>query len=154
MEILRFGPGFRRSRPVGAEGLAAGTIWSDPGARISDLAFARRARLGPEMSPDHGLFIVIAGAGWVQVADERSAINHGEAVEWPADVSHAAWTDGTAMRALLVELPARRIEVGAGGAPGPVATEDGDGGSRVARGALAEREARPEEHDPVEGEPW
>jgi hypothetical protein len=153
VEILRFGPGFRRSRPVGAQGLAAGTIWSDPTARISDLAFARRSRLGPETSPDHALFIVIAGAGWVQVADERGAINHGEAVEWPADVSHAAWTDGTAMRALLVELPARRIEAGAS-APVPVPAEDGAGWSHVARGALAEREARPEEHDPVEGEPW
>jgi mannose-6-phosphate isomerase-like protein (cupin superfamily) len=154
VEILRFGPGFRRSRPVGAEGLAAGTIWSDPGARVTDLAFSRRARLGPETSPDHGLFIVIAGAGWVQVADERSAVNHGEAVEWPAGVSHAAWTDGTAMRALLVELPARRIEAGTGRAPVPVEAEDGAGTSRVARGALAEREGRPEAHDAVEGEPW
>ncbi len=151
MEILRFGPGFRRPRPTsGSHGLAEQVLWSDPRARITELAFSSRGLLAPQTSPDIGLFIVVAGGGFVQVGDERSAINHGEAVEWPAGVAHGAWTDGTTMRALLVEVPetaleARHVRL----AEPPVVTDP-----TPARGRLADREVRPEDHDPREGEPW
>ena len=106
MDILRFGPGFRRPRPPsGTHGVAEQVIWSDPRARITELAFSRRALIAALTSPDQGLFIVIAGGGWVQVGEQRTTINHGEAVEWPPAVTHGAWTDGTTMRALLVEVP-------------------------------------------------
>ena len=39
--------------------------------------------------------IVVAGGGWVQVGEERSSIDHGEAVEWPPGLAHGAWTDGS-----------------------------------------------------------
>ena len=111
MEILRFGPGFRRTEPpAGAQGLADQLVWSDPRARITELAFSRCSLLRPQTSPDLGLFIVVAGGGWVQVGDERAAINHGEAVEWPPGVAHGAWTDGSSMRAILVEVPDVAIE--------------------------------------------
>ena len=59
MEILRFGPGFRRAAPAaGTRGLADQTIWSDPRARITELAMSRRALLPPQTSPDLGLLIV------------------------------------------------------------------------------------------------
>ena len=151
MEILRFGPGFRRSRPpAGTHGLADQVIWSDPCARITELAFSRRALIAPQTSPDRGLFIVVAGGGWVQVGEERSAINHGEAVEWPPGVTHGAWTDGTTMRALLVEVPDRAIEAPHRRLAQAPAVSD----IEPARGRLADRETRPEDHDPAEGEPW
>jgi hypothetical protein len=92
------------------------------------------------------------------VADERVPINHGEAVVWPADELHAAWTDGSEMRAILVELmdvghprivdgEARRVRsTGPDAAPGVEVTP--------ARGSLAERPRTPEDHDESEGEPW
>jgi quercetin dioxygenase-like cupin family protein len=157
VEILRFGPGFRRPEPQTAtRGLEAQTIWSDPRARITELAFSRRALIAPQSSPDHGLFIVVAGGGWVQVDDERAAINHGEAVEWPPGLRHAAWTDGSTMRAILVEVPDTAVE----GrhqrlADAPVVEDRGPVlPGQVARGGLAVREVRPEDHDPAEGEPW
>jgi quercetin dioxygenase-like cupin family protein len=157
VEILRFGPGFRRPEPpAAAQGLEAQTIWSDPRARITELAFSRRALIAPRSSPDHGLFIVVAGGGWVQVDDERALINHGEAVEWPPGVRHAAWTDGSTMRAILVEVPDVAVE----GrhqrlADSPVVEDRGPVlPGQVARGGLAAREMRPEDHDQAEGEPW
>lgn len=106
--------------------------------------------IAPQTSPDAGLFIVIAGGGWVQVGEERSPINHGEAVEWPPGVAHAAWTDGFPMRAVLVEVPDAAI-----GARHQRATESAPGSRPApARGGLAIREVRPEDHDPAEGEPW
>lgn len=151
MEILRFGPGLRRAAPpAGTQGVADQYIWSDPRARITELAFSRRALITPQTSPDHGLFIVVSGGGWVQVGDARSSINHGEAVEWPANVPHGAWTDGSHMRVLLVEVPDLAID-----APHRrVAAPPTITGLEPARGRLAGREPRLEDHDPSEGEPW
>lgn len=150
MEILRFGPGHRRPRPqVGGQSLTEGTIWSDPRARITELAFSARALLAPETSPHQGLFIVVAGGGWVQVGEERTTVSHGEAVEWPPGVAHGAWTDGSTMRALLVEVPEPAIEAPYQRAEAPLMTE-----AQPARGRLAEHDVRPHEHDPTEGEPW
>jgi len=157
VEILRFGPGLRRSEPPAvAQGVEAQAIWSDPRARVTELSFSRRALLAPQSSPDDGLFVVIAGGGWVQVGDERSAINHGEAVDWPPGLSHAAWTDGCAMRALLVELPETTVEGRVARLAGSAEMEDLPAWEpgRAARGTLAAREVRPEDHDPAEGEPW
>lgn len=151
MEILRFGPGFRRPRPrAGTSGVAHQTIWSDARARITELAFSRTALIAPQTSPDTGLFIVVAGGGWVQVGDERSTIDHGEAVEWPAGVAHGAWTDGSTMRALLVEVPDLALDGTAARRAEPPEVTD----LTPARGRLADRHVGPAEHDPAEGEPW
>ena len=151
MEILRFGPGFRRSRPrEGTQGVGDQTIWSDPRARITELAFSSRALIAPQTSPDLGLFIVVAGGGWVQIGDERTSIDHGEAVEFPPGVTHGAWTDGSTMRAILVEVPDVAVEGSAARlAAAPEVTH-----LTPARGRLAEQELRPEDHEPAEGEPW
>lgn len=150
MEIKRFGPGFRRvAPPSGTEGLSDQVIWGDPRARVTELAFSRRAAITPRTSPGLGLFIVVSGGGWVQVGEERVRIRHGEAVEWPPDVVHAAWTDGSDMRAILVELP----DVAVGAAHERVA--DGEASTAAAaRGSLAERVELPGDHDETEGEPW
>ena len=151
MEILRFGPGHRRSRPrEGTRGLADQTIWSDPRARVTELAFSTRALVAPQSSPDMGLFIVVAGGGWVQVGDERTPINHGEAVEWPPGVAHGAWTDGTTMRAILVEVPDAAIEASHDRLAEPPQVND----LTPARGRLAHRAVPPADHDQAEGEPW
>jgi quercetin dioxygenase-like cupin family protein len=167
VEILRFGPGFRRAEPpVGASGLAQQAIWSDRGTRVTELAFASRAVLPPQTSSDLGLFVVVSGGGWIQVGEERSAINHGEAVEVPPGVVHAAWTDGAPMRAILVEvsesarqadpgLEARRTgEADARSAPRPVQGGRSPTGGAAARGGLAPRAPSPDDHDLTEGEPW
>lgn len=151
MEILRFGPGFRRTEsPAGAQGLAEQLIWSDTRARVTELAFSRRAMIPPQTSPDMGLFIVVAGGGWVQVGEDRAAINHGEAVEWPPSVAHGAWTDGSSMRVILVEVPDAAIEARHARLADPPTVTD----LEPARGHLAEHESRPEDHDAAEGEPW
>lgn len=151
MEILRFGPGFRRSvAPSGTQGVADQTISSDPAVRITELALSRRSVIPPQTSPDRGIFIVVSGGGWVQVGDERAAIHHGEAVEWPPHISHGAWTEGSEMRVILVETPDQTIE----GRHRRDASGEGQSVVTQARGSLAERQLRPDEHDQSEGEPW
>jgi len=68
---------------------------------VSELAFARRATIEPHTNPNTTWFVVIEGGGWVQVGEERARVAAGEAVLWPADVVHGAWTDHVEMRAIV-----------------------------------------------------
>jgi quercetin dioxygenase-like cupin family protein len=160
MEIRRFGPGHRRpDGPPGTQGVTGQVIWSDTRANVAELAFSRRGAIAPHTNPNTTLFIVVSGGGWVQVGDERVPVNHGEAVVWPAELVHGAYTDGSEMRAIVVELAE------AGRAADPVIEglartaptgEESPGGApaSAARGDLAPRPSAREDHDPTEGEPW
>jgi quercetin dioxygenase-like cupin family protein len=107
-------------------------IHDDARGVVAELAFGPRAMIAPHSNPNTTLFIVIGGGGWVQVGEERSRVNQGEAVVWPADIEHGAYTEGSEMRAIVVELAgaddgsvrsvlegrAARLPAEAGGAPG------------------------------------
>ena len=173
MEIRRFGPGHRRPEgPPGSQGMTGQVIHSDARAVIAELAFGPRAMIAPHSNPNTTYFIVISGGGWVQVGEERSRVNHGEAVLWPPDVVHGAYTDGSEMRAIVVEMTgaddawARGILEGvasrqlAGGPPARGAAEGATtkaepappGRPEPARGALADRS--PADGETGTGEPW
>lgn len=152
IEIRRFGVGHRRpDGPIGSTGLTGQVIHSDGRGTVSELAFARNARIEPHASPNTTYFIVIEGGGWVGVGDEWTRIAAGEAAVWPADIPHAAWTEHSEMRALIVEFmwaDDRDTVIGRARVVGP-------GDRPVARGAgqLAPRTGPPPTADPTEGEP-
>jgi quercetin dioxygenase-like cupin family protein len=105
VEIRRFGVGNRRpDGPPGTVGVRGQPIHADARGAVSELAFARNARVEPHSNPNTTWFIVIEGGGWVQVADERMRVAPGEAVCWPAGVVHSAWTELSEMRAFAVEF--------------------------------------------------
>ena len=83
-------------------------IHSDERGVISELAFARGARMEPHAVPNTTWLIVIEGGGWVGVGDERTRVAAGEAVLWPADIPHAAWTEHSEMRAFVDRVRRRR----------------------------------------------
>lgn len=162
MEIRRFGPGHRRPEgPPGTTGLTGQVIHSGPEGTIAELAFSRRALITPHSNPNLTYFIVISGGGIVQVGDERARVNHGEAVVWPPGELHGAYTEGTEMRAIVVELPhAQRSHLIEGtvrpveAASDVAAAEPGETAADRARGALAERTPTKKEYDTSAGEPW
>lgn len=152
MDIRRFGPGHRRpDGPVGTSGLTGQVIHSDERGVISELAFSRRGVIVPHVNPNLALFIVISGGGFVQVGDERTRVIHGEAVVWPPGVPHGAYTEGSEMRAIIVELPDPAAVPVVEGVARPAV---GAGDAVPARGALAQREPSRLDHDESEGEPW
>ena len=105
MEIRRFGIGYRRHEgPSGTRGVDGQSIHADDRGAISELAFRPNAALAPHSNPNLAYFVVIEGGGFVQVGDERARVAAGEAVVWPPNVDHAAWTEQTPMRALVVEF--------------------------------------------------
>jgi quercetin dioxygenase-like cupin family protein len=159
MDIKRFGPGHRRpDGPPGTQGVAGQVIFHDDRAVVTELAFQRYAIITPHANQSNtALFIVISGGGYVQVGDERSRVNHGEAVVWPPGLVHGAYTDGTEMRAIIVELigdgpptevsgTAAGLELEPESSVPPAATP--------AEGTLAERKITRGEYDTSEGEPW
>ena len=177
MEIRRFGPGHRRpDGPPGTRGVTGQVIHDGGGALVSELAVGRYAMVSPHSNPNTALFVVISGGGFVQVGEERARVNHGEAVVWPAGLAHGAYTDGSEMRAIIVELTgsgtekplvlegrAASPEQASGSSDGPADTDlDVEDRAtdvatpRVTRadGTLAERHTLRDEYDANEGEPW
>lgn len=156
MDVVRFGVGHRRPEgPPGTVGISGQVIHTDGRGVVSELAFARHARIEPHSNPNTTWLIVIEGGGWVALGDESARVNAGEAVLWPAGIPHAAWTDGTEMRAIVVEFGGADDRVGG---PPPVIVEGTTRpalGSPVVRveGGLVEPGRRPDA-TAREGEPF
>lgn len=157
MEIRRFGVGNRRpDGPPRTTGVAGQVIHADGRGVVSELAFSRHASIEPHSNPNTTWLVVIEGGGWAQVGDERARVAAGEAVLWPADVVHAAWTELSEMRAIVVEfagaddallrgiLDARLLPLPAGDAARPpVPTADGELAAVPADAARAAAEGEP-----------
>jgi quercetin dioxygenase-like cupin family protein len=155
IDVRRFGVGHRRpDGPPGTTGIEGQVIEGGPGGVIAELAFKTRARITPHTNPNWTCFLVIEGGGWVGVGDERTRVTAGEAVVWPPDVLHGAWTDGSPMRAIVVEFAAPQLAL-----PGVIdgeAVAIGPGAAHAPKGDghLAPRRAARAVHgDDGEGEP-
>jgi quercetin dioxygenase-like cupin family protein len=156
IEIRRFGVGHRRSEgPPGTEGVTGQPIHSDARGAVTELAFARGARIEPHTNPNTTWLVVIEGGGWVGVGDERTRVAAGEAVLWPADVAHAAWTEHSEMRAIVVELAGSDDSALRGiveGRASPSEPSSVDAPAERAIGGLV-ADGRQTRHDPEAGEP-
>jgi quercetin dioxygenase-like cupin family protein len=107
MEIRRFGVGYRRHEgPAGSRGVDGQSIHADDRGAIAEIAFRPNAMLAPHSNPNLAYFVVVEGGGFVQVGEEHARVAAGEAVVWPPNVVHAAWTELTPMRVLVVEFAA------------------------------------------------
>jgi quercetin dioxygenase-like cupin family protein len=153
IEIVRFGVGNRRPQgPPGTVGLTGTPISSDARGLVAELAFARGGRIEPHSNPNTTWFLVVEGGGWVSVGDETARVAAGEAVLWPPDVIHGAWTEHGEMRAFVVEF----ATVAGPGGPGVI---EGSAtpllGASVDRGegSLHEDARLAGTYDPSEGEP-
>jgi quercetin dioxygenase-like cupin family protein len=156
MEIVRFGVGHRRpDGPPGTSGVRGQVIHSDARGVVSELAFARRGSMEPHSNPNTSWFIVIEGGGWVAVGEERERVSAGEAVLWPADVIHAAWTDYSEMRAFVVEFGGADDVEARGIIEGRARRALAAGRSeKPAEGGLATERKIARDHTAAEGEPY
>jgi quercetin dioxygenase-like cupin family protein len=156
IDVRRFGVGHRRPQgPEGSRRLEGVVIHSDARGTVTELSFGRDARLEPHQSPNSAWLCVIEGGGWVLVGAEPMRVAAGEAISWPADVLHAAWTDHSHMRALLVELAGPDDAAVRGIIDGRALLIGPGQGRPIGRGEgrLAERERPPRPDVDREGEP-
>ena len=167
MEIRRFGIGHRRREgPAGTHGVDGQSIHGDPRGAISELAFRPNAAMAPHSNPNLTYFVVIEGGGFVQVGDERARVAAGEAVVWPPDVVHAAWTEQTPMRALVVEfaVASPRLLLLEGAAvelavepvvqPAEGSNAEPPADPKPGGGLVIEPSSRPDDRKSPDGEPW
>jgi quercetin dioxygenase-like cupin family protein len=122
---------------------------------VTELAFRPGAAIAPHTNSNLAYLLVIEGGGFVQVGDERTRVAAGEAVVWPPDVIHAAWTELTPMRAIVVEFAAAWGDASTETTPAkdepPASPERG----LAAEGSLAPAPAvLPPDRESPEREPW
>jgi len=155
LEVRRFGVGHRRpDGPPGTVGLTGQVIHSDARGVIGELAFARGARIEPHSNPNTTWFVVIEGGGWVQVGDATARVAAGEAVLWPAQVLHGAWTEHSNMRAIVVEFAGADDGWVRGVLEGVAVRSLGSGAeASPGEGTLHAPDRPREEHDRSHGEP-
>ncbi len=161
MEIRRFGVGHRRHGEVpGTKGVSGQPIHSDERGYLGELAFAPHAHITPHTNPNTTYFVVIEGGGYVLVGEERARVAAGEAVIWPANVLHGAWTETTPMRAIVVEFSGEppsdvhRLLL-EGSAERLDATATDKANVAPADGRLAQRPPVPQsQHVSADEEPW
>jgi quercetin dioxygenase-like cupin family protein len=153
MEIRRFGAGHRRpDGPAGTHGVEGQPIHADRRGVVAELALRRNARIAPHENPNLTYFLVIEGGGFVQVGEEKARVSAGDAVVWPPNVTHSAWTELTPMRAIVVEF-AEKPE-------GPALLLEGNAGSggaaevSPAEGSPAPGRSVPPDRVSPEREPW
>ena len=164
MEIRRFGIGHRRADvPPGTRGVEAAPIHTDAHGIVAELALKPGGAIAPHSNPHLTYLLVIEGGGFVQVGEDRARVAAGDAVVWPPDVVHAAWTELTPMRAIVVEfapvegdepllLSGGELEAAAVATPvAPPHAEDSIRG----QGALAPKPTvRPVDRNSPDEEPW
>ncbi len=134
---------------------------ADRRGAVVELALKPKASLAPHSNPNLAYFLVVEGGGFVQVGEERARVAAGDAVVWPPDLVHAAWTELTPMRAIVVEFApgpgAAAPPLPAGGAV-VVSAGPGDpapAGSARADGELSPKPAAlPPERTSPDREPW
>jgi len=141
----------------------ATSLHVDERGLVAELALKPHAAIAPHTNPNLAYLLVIEGGGFVRVGSETARVAAGEAVVWPPNVAHAAWTELTPMRAIVVEFaPAAEAEAaepllleggavasGAGPSSAPTA------GPVPADGALAPEPAvLPLDRRSPEEEPW
>jgi quercetin dioxygenase-like cupin family protein len=155
IEIHRFGVGHRRpDGPPGSTGVTGQPIHTDARGLVSELVFARGAAIEPHANPNTTWLVVIEGGGWVGVGEERTRVAAGEAVLWPADVPHAAWTEHSEMRAIVVEFAGADDRAIRGVLDGVAVAERRELGAPPERGIGGLVDAGGERrHDPEAGEP-
>lgn len=157
IDIRRFGAGHRRPEgPPGTTGVTGQAIHGDARGLVAELAFAVGGRIAPHDNPNTTWFCVIEGGGWVLVGDERRRVAAGDAVLWPAGVTHAAWTDTLPMRAFVVEFAGPDDSHLRGileGVVRAIGAGDRDPSAR-GDGRLAQRDIDPSRHDRRPGEPY
>jgi quercetin dioxygenase-like cupin family protein len=158
MEIRRFGVGHRRpDGPPGTRGVEGQQIHVDARGVIAEMALRPRGVVAPHTNPNLTYFVVVEGGGFVRVGSETARVSAGEAVVWPPDVVHAAWTELTPMRAIVVEFAVPL-------AAGPIAPEalpieaeavERSDSPAPVDGALARKAPiDPADHRSPEQEPW
>ena len=140
--------------------MEATPLHGDERGVLAELALKPNAAIAPHSNSNLTYLLVIEGGGFVQVGDERARVAAGDAVVWPPNVIHAAWTELTPLRAIVVEFAPAPVanlllEGGAAALAGNADAVDSTPKASPAEGSLAPKpDQLPPDRESPEGEPW
>ncbi len=104
MDIRHWGPGQRNTESLpNCINVGGGAFFNDGPVNVAELAFKPGGEVWEHSAPHPILFVVIVGEGFVRVASEETEVRAGDAVVWPPNVLHKAWTTDKSMTALAFE---------------------------------------------------
>ena len=76
--------------------------------QVEAMYFDPHAALDEHSAPNHIIFVVIAGSGFVRLGGpngETQPIRAGDAILWPAGLAHTVWTEDKPLQAIVVNAP-------------------------------------------------
>ncbi len=104
MDIRHWGPGHCRSELLpNCINVRGGAFFNDGQVNVAELAFEPGGEIWEHRALYPILFVVIVGEGFVRVDGQETAVHVGDAVVWPPNVLHKAWTTDKGMTALAFE---------------------------------------------------
>ncbi len=92
---------------VHKNGVKAQKVYSHPEALVNHLTFQGGARLKTHTTPVDVFFYVLEGKAWIEIGDERGAVEAGSVVESPKGIPHALenFSDNEILRVMVVKTP-------------------------------------------------
>jgi quercetin dioxygenase-like cupin family protein len=70
---------------------------------IAVLRFTEDGTIHEHPGPNDTIVVCLEGSGFTSLAGETAPLQAGDRVEWPRDVPHRLWTDGSPMTTMMVE---------------------------------------------------
>ena len=92
---------------VQQNGVKAQRLYAHAEALVNHLTFQPGARLNTHTTPVDVFFYILEGKAWVEIGDERVAVEADSIVESPKDIPHALenHSDTDILRVLVVKTP-------------------------------------------------
>jgi quercetin dioxygenase-like cupin family protein len=89
----------------GCRGVEGRVLVREPELFIATLRFHEHGTIHEHPGPNDTIVVCLEGSGFTSVAGEEAALRAGDRVDWPREVPHRLWTDGSTMTTLMVERP-------------------------------------------------
>jgi quercetin dioxygenase-like cupin family protein len=67
------------------------------------LSFTAEGTIHEHPGPNDTIVVCLEGSGFTSVGGETAGLTAGDRVDWPRDVPHRLWTDGSTMTTVMVE---------------------------------------------------
>jgi quercetin dioxygenase-like cupin family protein len=87
----------------GCHGVEGRVLVREPDLLIALLRFTEDGTIHEHPGPNDTIVVCIEGSGYTSLAGETAPLAAGDRVDWPRDVTHRLWTEGSTMTTMMVE---------------------------------------------------
>ena len=88
---------------AGCRGVEGRVLVREPDFFVAVLRFAEEGTIHEHPGPNDTIVVCLDGSGFTSVAGEAAPLTACDRADWPRDIPHRLWTDGSTMTTLMVE---------------------------------------------------